>query len=160
MKINPDTDRTGALDMMGGATGPITEAISRRRSHRRQWQIFERVAMVILDAWLVYISFELAYSFREYLFVNQHSFLGNMFNTFRDFFNGAQSNRVVTHLADIKTFRPLEIGIVVGLIIIFAFRGLYKIRLTGSWFRQVWAVTSSATIGLVFLTMYYFLFPP
>jgi exopolysaccharide biosynthesis polyprenyl glycosylphosphotransferase len=49
---------------------------------------------------------------------------------------------------------------VIGLIAIFALRGLYGIRLTGSWFRQAWTIVSSATLGLAFLIAYYFVFQP
>ena len=71
--INLDTDKTGTFDMVGGAgigtnasgaTGPITRAISQRRSHRRQWRIFECVAMIILDAVLVHAAFRLAHYLR------------------------------------------------------------------------------------------------
>ncbi|HYT36043.1 MAG TPA: hypothetical protein VEL49_02605, partial [Ktedonobacteraceae bacterium] len=47
--------QVGTTDMTSGATGPITKAISARRSHRRQWRIFECIAMIILDAILVIV---------------------------------------------------------------------------------------------------------
>src|SRR5712692_5660493 len=59
-----NTDKTGTPEMVGRATGPITKAISQRRSHRRQWRIFGFVAMVILDAALVVAAFRLAYFLR------------------------------------------------------------------------------------------------
>src|SRR5258707_13274716 len=62
--ISPDTDRTGRLDMTVGATGPIMKAISRRRSHRHQWRIFECIAMFLLDATLIDASFHPAHSMR------------------------------------------------------------------------------------------------
>src|SRR5438270_13352917 len=79
--ISIDTDKTGTLDMVGGpdagtnpnasgATGPITRAISQRRSHRRQWRIFEFVAMIILDAVLVDAAFRLAHYLRYYVLFN------------------------------------------------------------------------------------------
>jgi len=154
-----DTDRTGTLDISRGATGPIMAAISKRRSHRRQWWIFERIAMLILDAWLVSVSFELAYYLRLYL-ISQNNFLTKLLNNIRDNVidtNGPHGKAV---LAPLSNFQSLQIGIVIGLIIIFAFRGLYKYRLTGTWFRQVWTIASSATIGLAFLITYYFVVQP
>ncbi|MFL5702283.1 MAG: sugar transferase, partial [Ktedonobacteraceae bacterium] len=62
--------------------------------------------------------------------------------------------------ASLNSFTGLEIGVVLGLVVIFAFRGLYNIRLTGSWFRQVWTIASSATVGLAFLITYFFVFQP
>jgi len=147
--------------MMPGATGPITKAISRRRTHRDQWRTFERIAMVILDTWLVAIAFQLALSFRNYLINNKEplaKFLARTLNTIRS--NVSDSSNVHTVPLDYKNFIPLGIGIVVGLIAIFAIRGLYKIRLTGTWLRQVWTIISSATVGLAFLITYYFVFQP
>ncbi|HEY6539716.1 MAG TPA: hypothetical protein VIZ18_02220, partial [Ktedonobacteraceae bacterium] len=48
----------------GGATGPMTKALYQRRSNRRHWRTFERVATVVLDAILIGLSFWLAYYFR------------------------------------------------------------------------------------------------
>ncbi|HET9922402.1 MAG TPA: sugar transferase [Ktedonobacteraceae bacterium] len=141
-----------------GATGPIMKAISKRRSHRDQWRIFERIAMVILDAWLIWVSFRLAYYLRLYL-ISQDTFISRLFNNIRNnLIDNSSHGKAV--LAPISSFQSLEFGIVIGLIIIFAFRGLYKMRLTGSWFRQVWTIVSSSTIGLAFLITYYFVMQP
>jgi exopolysaccharide biosynthesis polyprenyl glycosylphosphotransferase len=117
--------------------------------------------MIILDAILVVISFRLAYYLRYTVF-----FGNNLLMTFRNNLLGIENN---THTLQriqpdvhtpINSFQSLEIGIVVGLILIFALRGLYNIRLTGSWFRQVWTIVSSTTLGLAFLVTYYFVFQP
>ncbi len=156
--ISPDTDRTGALDMMVGATGPIMKAISDRRSYRRQWRIYERIAMILLDAGLIWIAFQLAYDLRHYL-GSQTSFLSTLLNIIR---NNVNENVPPSKagLAPITSFTWLGVSIVIGLVIIFAVRGLYKIRLTGTWFRQVWTIASSATVGLAFLITYFFIFQP
>jgi exopolysaccharide biosynthesis polyprenyl glycosylphosphotransferase len=151
--ISPDTDRTGVLDMTVGATGPIMKAISRRRSHRHQWRIFECIAMLLLDATLIDASFRLAH-FMRYNVLFRNSLL-----TF--FRNNIENNNPTKDIyASLSSFTGLEIGVVVGLVVIFAFRGLYNIRLTGSWFRQVWTIASSATVGLAFLVTYFFVFQP
>jgi exopolysaccharide biosynthesis polyprenyl glycosylphosphotransferase len=161
--INPATQvgQVGTIDMTSGATGPITKAISARRSHRRQWRIFECIAMIILDAILVVVSFRLAYHLRyEVFFKNQ------LLATFRYNLQGIENTAHTTPklipdaLTPFNYFQSLEIGIVIGLILIFALRGLYKIRLTGTWFRQVWAIVSSTTLGVAFLITYYFIFQP
>jgi exopolysaccharide biosynthesis polyprenyl glycosylphosphotransferase len=147
--------------MIGGATGPIPKTISERRSHRRQRRIFECIAMITLDATLVYIAFQLAYYLRYTVF-----FGNNLLLIFRNNLLGIENN---THAAqsiqhDLRTpitsFQSLEIGIIIGLILIFALRGLYNIRLTGIWFRQVWTIVSSTTLGMAFLITYYFIFQP
>src|SRR5712691_7310905 len=81
---DPYLENTGALEMSTGATGPITRTLSKRRSHRRQWRIFECVAMVILDAWLVSIAFQLAYGILKTIYSpqnldNQDNFLIHFF---------------------------------------------------------------------------------
>ncbi len=148
--------------MVPGATGPIAKAISSRRSHRQQWRVFECIAMVILDGWLVAIAFWLAYGFRQYLIEDKSVFAKNLSHTLN-----VVRNNFVSDGGPHKLFEPnsqqyitLGTGIVVGLILIFAIRGLYSIRLTGTWFRQVWTIISSATVGLAFLITYYFLFQP
>ena len=162
-EIGIDTERPEAVEPMSGATGPITKAISRRRSHRHQWRTFEYIAMIILDAWLVKIAFDLAVGFRIYLIQGQGflaKYLSHTVTIIRDnlILEGGNHGHVV-HL-DPKAFIPLEIGIVIGMILIFAARGLYKIRLTGTWFQQAWTIISSATVGLAFLITYYFVFQP
>ncbi len=140
--------------MRVGATGPIMKAISSRRSHRRQWHIFEVVAMVLLDATLIGASFGLAYFMRYYVLFKSHLLVFLRHNIESSLAHSADS------YTPLNNFVGLEISIVIGLIAIFTIRGLYKIRLTGSWFRQVWTIASSATLGLVFLITYFFIFQP
>ena len=148
-------------DPVGGATGPITKAISARRSHRRQWRMLECIAMILLDTILVIVSFRLAYHLRYDTFFNNP-----LLTTFRYNLLGIENNShaplkiTPDALSPFSYFQSLEIGIVIGLILIFTFRGLYKIRLTGTWFRQVWTIVSSTTLGMAFLITYYFIFQP
>lgn len=139
--------------MAVGATGPIMKAISKRRSHRRQWRIFERIFMVLLDANLIYVAFSLAHYIRFNLLF-RNDILISLRNNIE---NNTPTKDVFTPLS---AFFPLEVGIIIGLIVIFAIRGLYNIRLTGSWFRQAWTIASSATIGLACLITYFFIFQP
>ncbi len=152
--------QAGTSETPSGGTGPITKAISQRRSHRRQWRLIVCIAMIVLDAILVVVAFQLAWYLRYTVFLNS-----DLLSTIRSRLLGIENNAhtlppgrdVYTALSN---FRPLEIGIVIGLIAIFALRGLYGIRPTGSWFRQVWTIGSSATLGLAFLITYYFVFQP
>jgi exopolysaccharide biosynthesis polyprenyl glycosylphosphotransferase len=168
--INMDTDKTGTFDMVGsadtgmnasGATGPITRAISQRRSHRRQWRIFEFVAMIILDAVLVDAAFRLAHYLRYYVLFNS-PVLSIIRNNLSRIDNPSTHSTLsnADQYTKLSSYLGLEMGIVIGLIAIFALRGLYGIRLTGSWFRQAWNIISSATLGLAFLITYYFVFQP
>jgi exopolysaccharide biosynthesis polyprenyl glycosylphosphotransferase len=151
--ISKDTDRTGALEMMRGATGPVMKAISKRRSHRRQWRIFERIAMLLLDATLIVAAFRLAYDIRFYL-------LGNS-SLLKAIHDNLNENSLPSKIPPtLGSFTPLGIGVVIGLVAIFTLRGLYNIRLTGTWFRQVWTIANSATTGLAILITYFFVFQP
>jgi exopolysaccharide biosynthesis polyprenyl glycosylphosphotransferase len=158
----PIAGQVGTTDMISGATGPITKAISERRSHRRQWRIFEFIAMIILDAVLVAISFWLAHYLRYTVFFGNNLLLKFRNNLVAGIENNAHAvQRIQPDVyTPISSFQSLEIGIVIGLILIFALRGLYNIRLTGTWFRQVWTIVSSATLGMAFLVTYYFIFQP
>ena len=146
--------------MAGGATGPITKAITRRRVRRHQWRIFECIVMVILDAWLITLSFQLAYALREYI-ANTPA-LNHLLNYIRYTMinhSAAPPSKPIP-LAPFANFTLMEISIVIGLLVILAARGLYKHRLTGTWFKQIWAIISSATIGEGLLISYYFIIQP
>jgi exopolysaccharide biosynthesis polyprenyl glycosylphosphotransferase len=158
--LSPDTDRTGALDMATGATGPVMRAISRRRSHRQQWAGFEIIAMLILDTWLVRIAFDLAYDVRFNL-IPQNTFLNTILNYIHtNLAENASHAKGGIGIPPPSSFELLRISIMIGLVAIFALKGLYKIRLTGTWFRQVVTIASSATIGLAVLITYFFVFQP
>ncbi len=146
---------------MIGGTGPIAKAISRRRSHRHQWRIFECIAMIIVDAWLISIAFQWAYYFRIYLDSAPNLFIKTL-NIVRSNLleNDPRVNGSSLGPISSQPFLYLHVGIIIGLVLIFALRGLYKVRLTGSWFRQAWNIISSCTIGMGFLIAYYFAFQP
>lgn len=118
--------------------------------------------MVVLDAWLVTVSFQLAYDFRAYLILHKNFLLTRALNELHSEVVGTGLPQTKGVLASFNSgqFRTLEIGIVMGFIAIAAIRGLYKFRLTGTWFLQVWAIVSSATLGTGFLMTYYFIFQP
>lgn len=157
-RLSETTDISRAIERLG-TTERIPSVLTKRRSNRHQWRIFAFIAIIILDAALVALAFSLAYNLRyRILFDNSNSIL---LHTLRNNLSGIESN---PHSRDIfasfSSFTALEIAIIVGLIVIFALRGLYKIRFTGTWFLQAWTITSSATMGLAFLITYYFVFQP
>jgi exopolysaccharide biosynthesis polyprenyl glycosylphosphotransferase len=137
--------------MTSGVTGTISQVISRRRSHRRQWRIFERVFMVTLDAALLVLSFYLAH-FLRYNVLHGADFLSAMASAITgEKINQFQEKRFSQSI-------PLIASFVISLTAIFATRGLYNLRLTGSWFRQMWIIITSTTIGVAWLMVYYFFF--
>ncbi len=162
---NSKTSRTdttiyrGSTD--GGLTGPITKLLSERRSHRHQWHTFVLVTIILLDAALVNAAFALAYYLRYHVLFNNNNLLHTLRRNLSELASNPHTNPHVKDVfAPFSSFTSLEVGIVVGLIAIFAIRGLYRIRLSGTWFRQAWTIISSATLGLAFLITYYFVFEP
>jgi exopolysaccharide biosynthesis polyprenyl glycosylphosphotransferase len=135
-----------------GTTGSITKLISQRRSHRKHWRMVEYVVMLLLDILLIHLSFQLAYYIR-YKVIGRGDFLKNIEKSLTG--NTINSN-FTSH--DPGYFVPLEKWIIFGLIVIFVLRGLYKIRLTGSWFHQAKTIASATTVGLTLLIAYYFVF--
>jgi exopolysaccharide biosynthesis polyprenyl glycosylphosphotransferase len=144
-------NNSGTYEMIGGATGPITKVISRRRSHRHQWLIFERIFMVILDAFLLVLAFYVAHALR-YNVLHQSDFLGEL----ASHITGEKLNQF--HEIRFSQSIPLIISFVFASLVIFALRGLYGLRLTGSWFRQIWTIIISTTISVALLMVYYFFF--
>jgi exopolysaccharide biosynthesis polyprenyl glycosylphosphotransferase len=126
-----------------GATGPITRFISKRRSRRHHWRVIESIFMVILDAVLLFFAFYLAHTIR-YGWLKNNDFI-------EDLAGGTQDQRFLLYL-------PLGVIFTIVLILIFTLRGLYKLRLTGNWFRQIWLIISSSTVGMALLMTYYFFF--
>ncbi|GAC1365634.1 MAG: sugar transferase [Ktedonobacteraceae bacterium] len=143
-------------EMVGGATGPITKVISERRSHRHQWRIVECAIMVILDALMLYVAFHLAYKLRYDII--PYTPISHIIDVLRSNFIGGR-DAIPPRKAIDEQFALLEICVVAGLLMIFASRRLYNFRLTGSWFRQVWAIGVSTTIGMAVLITYFFFFP-
>ncbi len=157
----PDIEMTETTDTStgspGGATGPITKAFYQRRSSRRHWRVFERVGTVVLDAILIGVSFWLAFYFR-FTVLSGHNLLTNLLTRLRT--NFGEAGNLQTQNYPFTNFRFLGVSVVIGLMLIFALRGLYSIRLTGNWFRQAWTIISSTTLGMAFLITYYFVFQP
>ena len=107
--------------MAMGATGPVMRAISRRRSHRQQWAVFEIIAMLILDTWLVRIAFDLAYDVRFNL-IPQNTFLNTILNYIHtNLAENASHAKGGIGIPPPGNFELLRISITIGLVAIFAF---------------------------------------
>ncbi|GCE25442.1 UDP-phosphate galactose phosphotransferase [Dictyobacter alpinus] len=107
--------------------------------------------MVVLDTFLIFTACYLAFYLRFKTFKTNV-----VLDWLRErIFGYAPSDYVYQNFL---YFLPLWTGIVAGLILIFAFRRLYHIRLTGNWFQQAWKVVVSTTIGMAFLITYIFFF--
>ncbi len=137
----------------GGATGQITKVISARRKDLHQWRLFEIALTIMVDALLVYAAFHVAYYLRYTVLFNRGDFL-----FIRD--NVLGVTKAKDHLNSLDSFQWLEIGIIIGAILIFVMRGLYAVRLAGNLFQQMRIMVVSLTIGLTVLVTYFFVFQP
>ncbi|HLI68960.1 MAG TPA: sugar transferase [Ktedonobacteraceae bacterium] len=140
-----------------GTTGQITRLISARRSNRRQWRIFEIALTVAVDAILVYAAFHLAYWMRYGLFFRSdfiENLRRNVFGSGYPLLKGEDS------YTPINSFFLMELGIIIGVVLIFALRGLYSTRLSRNLFTQLGRIITSLTIGLSILVAYFFVFSP
>ncbi|HTK10221.1 MAG TPA: sugar transferase [Ktedonobacteraceae bacterium] len=147
-----NTEQTGVSAMTeggSGATGAITKVISRRRSHRHQWRIFEIICMLVLDTALIDAAYHTANTLRTFLQTSEY-FLYYRTQIFGNTSTNGTFNESIA----------LELSILFGALLLFAMRGLYRLRLTGSWFRQSWIIISTSTMGLAVLITYYFIFLP
>ncbi len=54
------------------------------------------------------------------------------------------------------SYLPLELGITLGLLMIFWLKGAYRLRATGSWVRHFSMIAGATTTGLAILTLYEF----
>lgn len=137
----------------GGATGQIAKVITARRKDLHQWRLFEIALTIIVDALLVYTAFHIAYYLRYTVLFNKNDFL-----FIRDNVLGVTKARDLP--SPIGNFLWLEVGIIIGAILIFVMRGLYKVRLAGNLFQQMRMIVVSLTIGLAVLVTYFFVFQP
>ncbi len=146
----------GTNELMGGATGQISRVILQRRSSRRQWRIFECIFMIILDAIQLSLAFYLAY-FIRYNVLRGNDIIALLNSQFGQDNANVNAHFYAASLGDVIPL-PMWAAMVSGLILIFALRRLYHLRLTGSWFRQIWIIVSATTSGMALLMMYYYFF--
>ena len=133
----------------GGTTGQITKVISARRSTRRQWRVFEVGLTIIVDALLLYAAFSVAYYLRYKLLLGSE-----LIGYLRSNFVGGNEKDHFTPISNL-----LQIGIIVGGLLILIMRGMYSIRLSGNVLLQMRQIVTSLTLGLSLLIAYFFVFP-
>lgn len=133
----------------GGTTGQITKVISARRSTRRQWRVFEVSLALIVDALLLYAAFSLAYYLRYKLLLGSE-----LVEYLRSNFVGGHEKDQFTPISS-----SLQIGIILGGLLILILRGIYSIRLSGNVLLQMRHIITSLTLGLSLLIAYFFVFP-
>jgi exopolysaccharide biosynthesis polyprenyl glycosylphosphotransferase len=98
-----------------------------------------RVLLMLLDAVMVTLAFNAAYYIRFVLL------RGVRFTT-------------TFLLEPLAAFQRLQIVVTVGMLVFFALKGLYRLRPTGTWFKQFWIVVSATTIAFAVFSAYAYVF--
>ncbi|MGZ3600756.1 MAG: sugar transferase [Ktedonobacterales bacterium] len=108
----------------------------RRRSLRT---IIGRIAIFALDAVMLNVAFIIAYYLR---YVVLHGVT------------------ITTVFVDqrIESFQVLQISTVIGTLAAFWLRGLYRLRATGTWFKQFWTIASATTGAFAVFSAYAYIF--
>lgn len=108
----------------------------RRRSLR---VVLGRIALALLDLAMINVAFLAAFYFRY------------------EILHGVA---LTTGFIDepLASFFPLEVAVTVGIFSVFCLRGLYRLRSTGTWFKQFWMIAASTTTAFAVFSAYEYLF--
>lgn len=108
----------------------------RRRSLRA---ITGRIALFAIDAFMLNVAFIVAYYLR---------------------YNVLHGVTITTVFVDqtIEEFQVLQVTTVIGTLLAFWLRGLYRLRTTGTWFKQFWTVASATTGAFAVFSAYAYIF--
>jgi len=110
------------------------------RLRKRHWKTFTgRLFMGALDIVLINVAFITAYILRYQVL------------------RGVTITTVYIY-EPLRAFQSLEIAVTLGLIAAFWLKGIYRLRATGTWFKQFWAVTSATTVGFAVFSAYEYVF--
>jgi exopolysaccharide biosynthesis polyprenyl glycosylphosphotransferase len=112
----------------------VEERLRRRQAHA----ITMRLAMLVFDAVLINVAFVVAYVVR-YRLLRGITFGPTGYAGF-----------------SFEQFRKLEAAVTGGLLLAFYVRGLYRLRPTGTWFKQLSVVVASTTAALALFAAYEF----
>ncbi len=126
---------------------PVTQArpvlpvysVDERLRKRTLRRLFGKTMLFLLDAIALNVAFVAAYLLR---------------------FQLLKGVRLTTPFINepLSTFRQLEIIVTIGLLALFWVQGLYRLRATGTWFKQFWTVVSSTTTAFAVYTAFEFAF--
>lgn len=124
----------------GRAAQPVMPiySVDEQLRKRRARSVAARIVLFLLDAVTINVAFFSAYYIR---FVLLH---GVQFTT--TFIN-----------EPFTSFTQLEVVVTLGLLTLFYARGLYRLRSTGTWFKQFWIIGSAATTGFAIYAAYDYL---
>lgn len=114
-------------------------SVEERLRRRGARVIVGRILLAVLDLLMLDLAFRLAFAAR---------------------FELLHGVTITTPFIDrsFSDFRTLEITVVVGLLVAFWLQGLYRLRSTGTWFKQFWIIAASTTAAFAVFSAYDYIF--
>ncbi|HLY31011.1 MAG TPA: hypothetical protein VKQ36_08275, partial [Ktedonobacterales bacterium] len=133
----PPQRPTGRPTMPPSSRAPANSSrvIEEHLRKRRRRAFLAHTFLFLLDALMINVAFLTAYYIR---FVLLH---------------GVQFTTIYID-APLSSFARLEAVVTAGVLLLFVVRGLYGLRVTGTWFKQFWLVSSAVTAGFAIFAAY------
>ncbi len=118
----------------------VVHTVPQKRGHPQRTVI--RILLLLWDALLINLAFLGAYYLRYHVQKSRNLTDPTRFFSFTPY----------------EQYIPMEIAITVGLLVILWLKGIYRLRLTTNWVRQVLSILEATTTGLVVLSIYEYFF--
>lgn len=115
-------------------------SVDERVRQRNARVLAGRVCLFLLDAVMLNVAFIAAYYLRYVILA------GVVFTP---------TGFVPETLA---SFRSLQVAVTFGMLLTFSLRGLYRLRSTGTWFKQFWTIAGATTMAFAVLSAYTYVF--
>src|SRR5258708_10158088 len=115
-------------------------SVDERVRQRNARVLAGRVCLFLLDAVMLNVAFFAAYYLRYVILA------GVVFTP---------TGFVPETLA---SFRSLQVAVTFGMLLTFSLRGLYRLRSTGTWFKQFWTIAGATTMAFAVLSAYTYVF--
>jgi exopolysaccharide biosynthesis polyprenyl glycosylphosphotransferase len=109
----------------------VEERLRRRRVH----VLVTRLLLLLLDAVMLNVAFVAAWYIR-FVLLRGVGFAGRFVNE------------------PFSSFRTLEVAATCGTLALFGVRGLYRLRPSGTWFKQVWIIVTATTMAFALFSAY------
>ena len=104
-----------------------------RQRHLRT--LVSRLLLVLLDVVMLNLAFVVGYYVR-FVVLRGQGFAGSFVSE------------------PLSAFRTLQVVVITGTLALFALRGLYRLRPSGTWFRQVWIIATATTMAFAVFSAY------
>ncbi len=110
-------------------------SVEERLRRRQARTLVSRLLLVLLDVVLLNVAFVAAYYVRFVVLRGQGFAAGFVNEPF-------------------STFQTLQVLVITGTLALFALRGLYRLRPSGTWFKQVWIIVTATTMAFAIFSAY------